>query len=144
MSHTAVEKSNNDTNRNYFSINIQDPVGEALTTKSSIDEVSHHLIGKSIKVKIPFDLVGSLLLQKVIHQMMSLTLKGLLHDPVLIKCETVWDRRLLLASHHNLKSFKYKLFIQEDLPPYTEPPDVNLTNVIVILQSILAQLVAKV
>ena len=76
--------------------------------------------------------------------MMSLTLKGLLHDPVLIKCETVWDRRLLPASHHNLKSFKYKLFIQEDLPPYTESPNVNLINVILILQSILAQLVAKV
>ena len=37
--------------------------------------------------------------------------------PVLVKLESAWDRRLLLANRRKLKTYtKYKLFIREDLP----------------------------
>ena len=103
------------------------PESSLLTTKSAIDEVSHHLIGKSIKVKDAFRLGR----KPVVAEVNS---SGDESDterptpcsrPLLIKCENVWDRRFLLASRRNLKSFKYKLFIREDLPPVDRLPNSN-------------------
>ena len=75
--------------------------------KSAIDDMSTHLIGKSIRVIDAF----------------RLGCKGDLNSQphprsVLIKLESCWDKRLLLASCRKLKGYSdYKLFIHEDLPP---------------------------
>ena len=75
--------------------------------KSAIDDMSTHLIGKSVRVTDAF----------------RLGRRGEVNPqsrprPVLIKLESCWDKRLLLASCRKLKGYSdHKLFIREDLPP---------------------------
>lgn len=83
------------------------PESSLLSMKSAIDDMSTHLIGKSIRVTDAF----------------RLGRRGEVNSqsrprPVLIKLESCWDKRLLLASCRKLKGYSdHKLFIREDLPP---------------------------
>ena len=75
--------------------------------KSAIDDMSTHLIGKSIRVTDAFRLGRR---SEVNPQSRP--------RPILIKLESCWDKRLLLASSRKLKGYSdHKLFIREDLPP---------------------------
>ena len=85
------------------------PESPLLETKSNIDNMSTHLIGRSVKVADAFRL----------GRRPDPALKSSARPrPVLIKLVNCWDKRLLLASCRKLKSYSvpYKLFIREDLP----------------------------
>ena len=86
------------------------PESSLLTTKSSIDKVSHHLIGKSMKVKDAFRLGRKPVVAEVNYSSddQSDTERPTPRPhPLFVKCENVWDRRLLVVSRCSLKSFKY-------------------------------------
>ena len=79
-------------------------------TKSVIDEVALHLIGRPVSIKDAF---------RIGRRKPNLDESSRPRPrPLLIKLNNYWDRRLLLAAHFTLKSFeKYKLYLREDLPP---------------------------
>ena len=80
-----------------------------MATKSDLDE---SLIGRSVEVLDAFRLGRKPNLPTAAADPSTRP------RPLLIKCASAWDRRLLLASCRKLKDFtKYKLFLQEDLPP---------------------------
>ena len=77
-------------------------------TKSVIDEVALHLIGRPVSIKDAF---------RIGRRKQNLD-ESSRPRPLLIKLNNFWDRRLLLAARFTLKSFeKYKLYLREDLPP---------------------------
>ena len=76
-------------------------------TKSVIDEVTTHMIGRSVRIRDAF-CIGC---KKPNSDESSRP------RPLLIKLDNCWDRRILLSSRRSLKFEKYKLFIREDLPP---------------------------
>ena len=87
-----------------------------LATKSDLDEVFKHLIGRSVEVLDAFRLGRKPSLSSAAVD--PSTPPNTRPRPLLIKCANAWDRRLLLASRRKLKDFtKYKLFLHEDLPP---------------------------
>ena len=76
-------------------------------TKSVIDEVALHLIGRPVSIKDAFR----------IGRRKPNPDESSRPRPLLIKLNNYWDRRLLLAARFTLKSFeKYKLYLREDLP----------------------------
>ena len=76
-------------------------------TKSVIDEVTLHLIGRPLSIKDAF---------RIGRWKPNLN-ESSRPRPLLIKLNNYWDRRLLLAARFTLKSFeKYKLYLREDLP----------------------------
>ena len=83
------------------------PESSLLSMKSAIDDMSIHLIGKAVRVIDAFRLG-----RKSVADSHSRP------RPVLIKLESCWDKRLLLAACRKLKGYSdHKLFICEDLPP---------------------------
>ena len=77
-------------------------------TKSVIDEVALHLIGRPVSIKDAYR----------IGRRKPIPVESSRPRPLLIKLNNCWDRRLLLAARFTLKSFeKYKLYLREDLPP---------------------------
>ena len=84
------------------------PESSLLSMKSAIDDMSTHLIGKAVRVIDAF---------RLSHKSVA----GDSHSrprPVLIKLESCWDKRLLLAACRKLKGYSdHKRFIREDLPP---------------------------
>ena len=88
------------------------PEASLLATKSDLDDVSNHLIGRPVEVLDAFRLGRKPNLPNAAADPSTRP------RPLLIKCASAWDRRLLLASRRKLKDFtKYKLFLREDLPP---------------------------
>ena len=79
-----------------------------LSIKSAMDDIMlTHLIGKTVRVTNAFRLSRRGEVSPQSHP-----------RPVLIKLESCWDKRLLLASCRKLKGYSdHKLFIREDLPP---------------------------
>lgn len=87
-------------------------------TKSFLDEVTHHMVGKSVSFRDAFR-IG----RKKTNDDPS---KPPRPRPLLIKLVNCWDRRLLLNSRRSLKSFeKSRLFIREDLPPHARQSQSN-------------------
>ena len=87
------------------------PEASLLATKSDLD-VSNHLIGRPVEVFDAFHLGHK---PNLPNAAADLSIRP---RPLLIKCASAWDRRLVLASCRKLKDFtKYKLFLCEDLPP---------------------------
>ena len=85
------------------------PESSLLQTKSAIDSMSTHLIGKSVKVLDAFRLG---------RKSPEASVSTARPRPLLIKLDSSWDRRLLLASCRKLKGYTtQKLFLREDLPP---------------------------
>ena len=83
-----------------------------MATKSDLDDVSNHLIGRPVEVLDAFRLGRKPNLPNAAADSSTRP------RPLLIKCASAWDRQLLLASRRKLKDFtKYKLFLCEDLPP---------------------------
>ena len=79
-----------------------------LQTRLAIDDMSNHLIGKTVVVLDAFRLGCR-------NDQCSCTVRP---HPLLIKLGSVWDRRLLLASCCKLKGFTdNRLYLREDLPP---------------------------
>ena len=92
------------------------PEASLLATKSDLDDVSNHLIGRSVEVLDVFRLGRKPNLPNAAAD--PSTSPNTRPRPLLIKCANAWDRRLLLASRRKLKNFtKYKLFLREDLSP---------------------------
>ena len=105
------------------------PESSLLNTISEIDDISTHLVGRTIKVKDAFRLGRKPSVE--VRDNVDGTKQGLRPRPLLIKCESVWERRLLLASRRNLKNFeKYKLFLREDLLQLIETSIVRMYLVI--------------
>ena len=87
-------------------------------TKSFIDEVTLHMIGKSVCFRDAFR-IG----RKKTNDDSG---KSSRPRPLLIKLVNCWDRRLLLNSRRSLKFFeKSRLFIREDLPPHARQSQSN-------------------
>ena len=77
-------------------------------TKSVIDEVALHLIGRPVSIKDAFR----------IGRRKPNPDESSQPRPLLIKLNNYRDRRLLLVARFTLKSFeKYKLYLREALPP---------------------------
>ena len=84
-------------------------------TKSFVDEVACHLIGRTVSIKDAYR-IGR---RKQSHDGIQSPDESSRPRPLLIKLMNCWDRRLLLASRFSLKNFeKAKLFLREDLPPH--------------------------
>ena len=87
-----------------------------LATKSDLDDVSNHLIGRSVEVLDAFRLGRKPYLPNAASD--PTTPSNTRPRPPLMKSANAWDRHLLLASRRKLKNFtKYKLFLREDLSP---------------------------
>ena len=87
-------------------------------TKYFIDEVTLHMIGKSVCFRDAFR-IG----RKKTNDDSG---KSSRSRPLLIKLVNCWDRRLLLNSRRSLKFFeKSRLFIREDLPPHARQSQSN-------------------
>ena len=85
------------------------PESSLLKTKTAIDDMTAHLIGRSVKVADAFRLG---------KRPDVTSLSDVRPRPILIKLENCWDKRLLLSSCRKLKDYPVnKLFIREDLPP---------------------------
>ena len=85
------------------------PEATLLATKSDLNDVSNHLIGRSVEVLDAFRLGRKPNLPNAASDPTTppITRPRLL----LIKCANAWDRRLLLASRRKLKNFtKYTVF----------------------------------
>ena len=84
------------------------PESNLLDTKSAIDQLSIFLVGKAIK------LVDAFRLGRRPESKASPSARP---RPLLIKVESTWDKRLLLASSRKLKGYTIsRLFLREDLP----------------------------
>ena len=82
------------------------PETSLMETKTAIDNMSMHLIGKSIKLVDAF---------RLRRKSESTSTRP---RPLLIKLDNFWDRRLLLAACRKLKGYSdSRLFLREDLPP---------------------------
>ena len=93
------------------------PETSLMETKSATDDLSMHLIGKSIKIVDAFRLGRK-------SELTSARLR-----PLLIKFDNYWDRRLLLAACHKLKGYSEStLFLRKDLPPDARSwrPNINV------------------
>ena len=87
------------------------PETSLLDTDSAIDDMSTHLIGKVVRASDALRLG-----RKPDINSQSCP------RPILIKFESCWDKRLILASCRKLKGYSnHKLFIREDLPPEAHP-----------------------
>ena len=85
------------------------PESSLLNTKTAIEDMTTHLIGRCVKVADAFRLG-----RRPEHS----TQLDARPQPILIRLENCWDKRLLLSSCRKLKGYSsHKLFIREDLPP---------------------------
>ena len=99
------------------------PESSLLKTKTATDDMTAHLIGRSVEVADAFRLgkrpdVSSL--------------SDVRPRPILIKLKNYWDKRQLLSSCRKLKDYSVnKLFIRENLPPEArqrKPPQSTSDN----------------
>ena len=87
------------------------PEASQLDTKSAIDKMSIHLIGRAARLNDAFRLGRKPAINSQSRP-----------RPLLIKFESCWDKRLILASCRKLKGYSdYKLFIRDDLLPEARP-----------------------
>ena len=97
------------------------PESSLAETKAKIDKIFQHLNGESIRVRDIYrlgrrkDLVVKDGSSEVLME--DFQEKPSRPRPVLVKLESVWDRRLLLANRRQLKTYTaHKIFIREDIP----------------------------
>ena len=117
MTNPALSSSGKGTSTHYSSTPVDRSANVILfgvpelslsDTKSVIDEVTTHMIGRSVRIRDAF----------CIGRKKPNSDESSRPRPLLIKLDSCWDRRILLSSRRSLKFFeKYKLFIREDLPP---------------------------
>ena len=117
MTNPALSSSGKGTSTHYSSTPVDRSANVILfgvpelslsDTKSVIDEVTTHMIGRSVRIRDAFR----------IGRKKPNSDESSRPRPLLIKLDSCWDRRILLSSRRSLKFFeKYKLFIREDLPP---------------------------
>lgn len=117
MTNPALSSSGKGTSTHYNSTSVDRSANVILfgvpelslsDTKFVIDEVTTHMIGRSVRIKDAFR----------IGRKKPNSDESFRPRPLLIKLDNCWDRRILLSSRRSLKFFeKYKLFIREDLPP---------------------------
>ena len=114
---TPSPPSFHDRSANVILFGVPEPISLS-DTRAVFDEVSCHLIGKKVEIKDAYR----------IGRKKESSVEPTRPRPLLIKLANCWDRRLLLSSRRNLKSFeKYKLFIREDLPPEARKTHSNPT-----------------
>ena len=114
--HASMYKSSVDRSSNVILFGVPElPLSD---TKSFIDKVTMHMIGRSVSFRDAFR-IG----RKKSNDELSESLRP---RPLLIKLANCWDRRLLLNSRRTLKSFEEcRLFIREDLPPHARKRQSN-------------------
>ena len=112
-SNRSVRRVSEDCSSNVVLFGVPElPLSE---TKSFIDEVACHLIGRTVSIKDAYR-IGR---RKQSHDGIQSPDESSCPRPLLIKLMNCWDRRLLLASWFSLKNFeKAKLFLREDLTPH--------------------------
>ena len=110
-SNRSVRRVSEDRSSNVVLFGVPElPLSE---TKSFIDEVACHLIGRTVSIKDAYH-IGH---RKQSHDGIQSPDESSRPRSLLIKLMN--DRRLLLASRFSLKNFeKAKLFLREDLPPH--------------------------
>lgn len=88
------------------------PEASILDTKSAIDDImSTHLIDKVVRVSDAFQLCQKPDINSQSYPRL-----------ILIKFESCWDKRQILASCRKLNGYSdHKLFVREDLPPEPHP-----------------------
>ena len=107
MKGTFLHQSSVDRSANVILFGV--PELSLTDTKSLMDEVTLHMIGKSVGIRDAYR----------IGRKQASSDNSSRPRPLLIKLDNCWERRILLSSRRSLKSFeKYKLFIREDLPPH--------------------------
>lgn len=114
--HASTYKSSVDRSANVILFGVPElPLSD---TKSFIDEVTMHMIGKSVSFCDAYR-IGCKKSDNELNESSRLR-------PLLIKFDNCSDRRLFLNSRRSLKSFeKCRLFIREDLPPYARNKQSN-------------------
>ena len=84
-----------------------------------VDKVMMHLIKKPARISKVYR-VGKRKAATIASDPESVSPRP---RPLVICLESIWDRRLILASRFKLKSFTdYKLFLREDRPPPPKDP----------------------
>ena len=115
VGHPASGKvlSRNVRSNNVILFNL--PESSLLDMKSTIDDMSTFLIGKTVKITNAFRIGRK-------KQPDELSVARPKCRPILIKLDNVWEKRLLLNSCRKLKEFTVKkLYLREDLPPDSRP-----------------------